>query len=288
MRAMTPRPTAPNSEEAARKPGARQFADEWRYRSGVEGAPTRSITGENIICRNLAHASMEPPVATANSRTAKVEVWAPVYRAPAARVKIWRRRSTSPSRMSPSTSNVAGRQAFGRKSKCDFALEAAFAVARRSVHRSRCKWTRREDEFRHDFHSHRLGGRIEAGLGQERQGDRVAATAVRRRPFFQPSCPNTVHEFPLNLAWDSWICRSRSPTFAARKSGSCSPYPHRLVPFGFEHSATALRCNRWSAELAQATGRDPKDMLLELIGEPRIVKLKRFSEGILELRRAAG
>jgi len=57
-----------------------------------------------------------------------------------------------------------------------------------------------------------------------------------------------------------------------RESGSCGPYPHRLVPFGFEHSARLCGASM-VAELAHATGRDPKDMLLELIGEPRIVKL---------------
>jgi isoquinoline 1-oxidoreductase beta subunit len=84
--------------------------------------------------------------------------------------------------------------------------------------------------------------------------------------------PKSVHEFPIELGmgfvdlpFQIANIRCENPEVAAHTRigwfRSVSNIPH-----GFAVQSMV-------AELAHATGRDPKDMLLELIGEPRIVKL---------------
>src|SRR6202012_2215525 len=62
-------------EEAARKPGL-VVRKEGDADGALKGA-AKVITGEYYL-PHLAHASMEPPVAVANVKDGKAEIWAPV------------------------------------------------------------------------------------------------------------------------------------------------------------------------------------------------------------------
>ena len=81
------------------------------------------IIGEYYV-PHLAHATMEPPAAVARRRGRQVRRSGRRCRAPAARATTSPRRSASPEENVTVNVTLLG-GGFGRKSKCDFALEAA-------------------------------------------------------------------------------------------------------------------------------------------------------------------
>ena len=80
-----------------------------------------------------------------------------------------------------------------------------------------------------------------------------------------------------NSAWAWSTCRSRSPTSSAKIRKS-PPIPGSAGSARCRTSRAPSRCNRWWANSPHATGRDQKDMLLELIGSPRIVNLSSVKD----------
>ena len=84
--------------------------------------------------------------------------------------------------------------------------------------------------------SHRFGGADRSRPRQERQGDRVAAPQ-RGADHLSTFVANAVHEAPFELGMGLVDHAVRDRQHSLRESGSCRPYPHRLVPFGVEHSA---------------------------------------------------
>ena len=134
------------------------------------------------------------------------------------------------------------------------------------------QWTR-EDDIRHDFLHTVSVERIEAGL------DKSGKVIAWRHRSVAPTIVSTFaagakHEVPfelgmglIDLPFEIANIRCENPEAAAHTRigwfRSVSNIPH------------AFAVQSMVAELAQATGRDPKDMLLELIGSPRIVKLPR-------------
>ncbi len=134
----------------------------------------------------------------------------------------------------------------------------------------RVQWTR-EDDVRHDFLHTVSAERIEAGL--DKSGKVVAWRHRSVAPtILSTFMPGAVHEAPFELGmgfvdmpFDIPNIRCENPEAAAHTRigwfRSVSNIPH------------AFAVQSMVAELAHATGRDPKDMLLELIGPPRIVKL---------------
>src|SRR6185295_3189390 len=80
------------------------------------------ITAE-YYAPHLHHATMEPPAAVARMSHGKWEVWAPVQSPGQARDDIAAAIGVAPAEMTMQPTLLGG--GFGRKSKCDFAIEAA-------------------------------------------------------------------------------------------------------------------------------------------------------------------
>jgi isoquinoline 1-oxidoreductase beta subunit len=251
-------------EEAARKPGL-VVRDDGDIEAALKSAD-KVITGEYYL-PHLAHASMEPPVATANFADGKVEVWAPVQSPGGTREDLAKTLDIPVENVTVNVTLLGG--GFGRKSKCDFALEAAL-LSRAVGAPVKVQWTR-EDDLRHDFLHTVSAERIEAGL--DKNGKVIAWRHRSAAPtILSTFVPKSVHEFPIELGmgfvdlpFQIANIRCENPEVAAHTRigwvRSVSNIPH-----GFAVQSMV-------AELAHATGRDPKDMLLELIGEPRIVTL---------------
>jgi isoquinoline 1-oxidoreductase beta subunit len=251
-------------EEAARKPGL-VVRDDGDVEAAFKSAD-KIITGEYYL-PHLAHASMEPPVATANFADGKVEVWAPVQSPGGTREDLAKTLDIPVENVTVNVTLLGG--GFGRKSKCDFVLEAAL-LSKAVGAPVRVQWTR-EDDLRHDFLHTVSAERIEAGL--DKNGKVIAWRHRSAAPtILSTFVPKSVHEFPIELGmgfvdlpFQIANIRCENPEVAAHTRigwfRSVSNIPH-----GFAVQSMV-------AEIAQALGRDPKDMLLELIGEPRIVKL---------------
>src|SRR4051794_32787613 len=160
-------------EEASRKPGlvVRQEGD---AEAALKGAD-KVVVGEYYL-PHLAHVSMEPPVAVADVKGDKAEIWAPVQSPGGTREDVAKTLGIPEDNVTVNVTLLGG--GFGRKSKCDFALEAALLSQELGVP-VKVQWTR-EDDVRHDFLHTVSVERIEAGL--DKSGKVVALGQSRVVP----------------------------------------------------------------------------------------------------------
>ncbi len=258
-------------ENAARKPGE-VVRNNGNADEALQAAQT-VVIGE-YYAPHLAHVSMEPPVATARFADNKVEVWAPVQSPGGTREDLAKMLEIPEENVTVHVTLLGG--GFGRKSKCDYALEAAL-LSKALGAPVRVQWTR-EDDVRHDFLHTVSAERIEVGLDASSK-----VTAWRHRSV-APSIGSTfaagaVHEMPFergmglaDLPFDIPNIRAENPEAAAHTRigwfRSVSNIPHMFA------------VQSMVGELAAKTGRDPKDMLLELIGPDRIVNLEGAVENL--------
>ena len=258
--------------EAAAKPGqpvrARGDADK------ALGSAAKVVTAE-YYAPHLAHAPMEPPAATANYANGKLEVWAPVQSPGGTRDDLAGKMKMKVEDVTVNVTLLGG--GFGRKSKCDFAQEAAI-LSKAVGAPVKVVWTR-EDDIQHSFYHTVSVERIEAGLDGNKK-----VTSWRHRSvaptILSTFAPNQMHEFPVELGmglvdnpFDIANMRMENPAAESHTRigwfRSVSNIPH------------AFAIQSFVAELAHETGRDHKEVLLELIGPDRVVdpRKEQFVQG---------
>ncbi len=110
-------------------------------------------------------------MATAVVRDGKAEVWAPVQSPGGTHEDVAKTLGLPLEAVTVHVTLLGG--GFGRKSKCDYALEAALLSQKLGVP-VRVQWTR-EDDVRHDFYHTVSAERIEAGLDKQGKRGRLAA-----------------------------------------------------------------------------------------------------------------
>jgi isoquinoline 1-oxidoreductase beta subunit len=256
-------------EDAARKPGL-VVRKEGDVDAALKNAD-RVIVGEYYL-PHLAHVSMEPPVAVANVKSNKAEIWAPVQSPGGTREDVAKTLDIPVENVTINVTLLGG--GFGRKSKCDFALEAALLSKELGVP-VKVQWTR-EDDIRHDFLHTVSAERIEAGL------DKNGKVIAWRHRSVAPSIASTfsasaVHQAPfelgmglIDLPFEIANIQCENPEAAAHT---------RIGWFrSVSNIPRAFAVQSMVAEIAHATNRDQKDMLLELIGTPRIVDLSSVKD----------
>ena len=96
-----------------------------------------------------AHAAMEPPVAVADFRNGKVEVWTPTQNPQAVQETVAAAVGIDKKNVTCHVTLLGG--GFGRKSKPDYAAEAAVLSQESSASPSKVIWTR-EDDIHFDFY----------------------------------------------------------------------------------------------------------------------------------------
>ena len=256
-------------EEAARKPGL-VVRKEGDVDVALKGAD-KVIVGEYYL-PHLAHVSMEPPVAVASVKGDKAEIWAPVQSPGGTREDVAKTLGISEDNVTVNVTLLGG--GFGRKSKCDYALEAAL-LSKELGAPVKVQWTR-EDDVRHGFLHTVSVERIEVGL------DKKSKVIAWRHRSVAPSIAstfkaNTVHAAPFEIGmglvdvpFEIANIQCENPEAAAHTRigwfRSVSNIPH------------AFAVQSMVGELAHATNRDQKDMLLELIGSPRIIDLSSVKD----------
>jgi isoquinoline 1-oxidoreductase beta subunit len=251
-------------EDASRKPG-----EVVRNNGDVDTAlksAAKVIVGEYYL-PHLAHASMETPVATAHVADGKAEVWAPVQSPQGTRDDIAKTLGIPAENVTVNVTLLGG--GFGRKSKCDFVLEAVL-LSKAVGAPVKVQWTR-EDDIHNDFVHTVSAERIEAGL------DKSGKVIAWRHRSVAPTIMSTFaagakHQAPfelgmglVDLPFDIPNIRCENPEAAA------------YTRIGWFRSVSniprAFAVQTMAAEIAHATGRDQKEMLLELIGPARIVDI---------------
>jgi isoquinoline 1-oxidoreductase beta subunit len=252
-------------EAAAKQPG-RVVRDQGNVASALAGA-SRRIAADYFV-PYLAHAPMEPPVAVARVADGKCEVWAPSQNPQGARSTLAEVLGLAEADVTVNVTLLGG--GFGRKSKHDFIVEAAW-LSREVGAPVKVTWSR-EDDIRNDYYHAIAAQHLEAGLDGRGQ-----ATAWLHRTVF-PSIQSTfqpdvtygaagelgqgVTDMPYAIG--NVRCENGAAANHVRIGWYRSVYniPHAFAVCSF------------ADELAAAAGVDPLDYLRRLLGPARIIDLK--------------
>jgi isoquinoline 1-oxidoreductase subunit beta len=257
-------------EESARKPG-KVVRDDGNFDTAVAGA-ARRLEAEYYV-PHLAHATMEPPAATVRIVNGKCEVWGCFQSPQATRDLVAKRIGMSPDDVTVNVTLLGG--GFGRKSKPDYAIEAA--VLSKAVEGKPVKVTWTRDDDLHNSYYHTVSvEHLEAGV--DAQGKPVAwlhrTVAPTILSTFDPTAKN---EMPLELAMGVI-----NVPFAIPNVRIENPEAIAHTRIGWFRSVSniphAFAVQSFVAELAAAAGRDPKDFLLEVIGPAREISPDALSD----------
>jgi isoquinoline 1-oxidoreductase subunit beta len=259
-------------EATARQPGAILRSD--GDFAAAYASADKKVEAEYYIPHN-AHATMEPPSATCRIVDGKAEVWTSVQSPQAAHDMVAAYLALPPENVTVNVTLLGG--GFGRKSKPDFAVEAALCSKAMGGAPVKVVWTR-EDDIHNDFYHTVSVERLEAGL--DKDGHVVAWRHNSVAPtIFALFMADPKHEAPLeqgmglvDMPFDiKNVSIENGEAEAHTKIGwwrSVSNVPHGFAIQSFV------------AELAHAAGKDQKEFLLDLIGPARILdvpqKVKNF------------
>jgi isoquinoline 1-oxidoreductase beta subunit len=250
-------------EEQVRKPGKLERAE-----GDVDAAlreAAKVITAE-YYSPHLAHAPMEPPAATARRTGGKWEIWTSVQSPGGARDDVAQRLGVKPEDVTLHCTLLGG--GFGRKSKWDFAIEAALLSKAMDGAPVKVVWTR-EDDIHHGFYHTVTAERFEAGIDKN---NKVIAWRHRSAAptLFANFMPDPKYPSPIELGLGFVDTPFNIPNIRL-ESGEAQSHVRVGWFRSVNNVAHAWSIQSFMAELAHELGRDQKDFLLELIGPARIV-----------------
>ncbi|SES78266.1 isoquinoline 1-oxidoreductase, beta subunit [Marinobacter segnicrescens] len=223
---------------------------------------------------HMAQAPMEPPVAIVQFNGDTAEAWAPVQHPRATRQGVAGALGLDLEKVTVHQTLLGG--GFGRKSKPDFVIEAARLASQFKGRPVRVQWTREDDIHHAYFHAVSVD-RLEAALDSDGK-----ATGWLHRTL-SPSIGSLFAEDPKHKAdfelgmgfntmpFDIPAIRLENPEAAAHTRIGW----FRAV-YNLPH---AWAIQSFAAEMAEAAGRDHRDYLLELLGEPRKINPSEFKDG---------
>ena len=229
----------------------------------AEAAQTHSV---EYYAPHLAQAPMEPPAAAAQiNDDGTCDVWSCTQHPQSARDTVAGVLGVDKSMVRSHVTLLGG--GFGRKSKADFAAEAAF-LARETGKPVKVTWTR-EDDVRHGFYHSVSAQHLEASL----DADGNATSWLHRSAF--PSILTTFDAAatsPGGIELDLGLVDNPYAVPNMRiETGDAKAH----VRIGWLRSVCniyhAFAVHSFVDELAHLAGQDPKDYILQLLGPNRKV-----------------
>jgi len=260
---------------AIQQPGKRVY-EHGDVESALRDAPTTIAVEYHMP--HIAHATIEPPAATAQIVDGKVTVWACVQDPQSSRDLAAQLLGMSSDDVTVYQTLLGG--GFGRKSKPDFVGEAALLSHHLGGRPVKVMWTR-EDDLAHDYLHAVSVQRVEAAADAEGRPlallHRVAAPTIS-----STFGPDSGYEAPFELTMGLTDLPTSLPHYRIENTQAMA---HARIGwfrsvYNIPH-AFATQCA--IAELAHAAGRDPKDFLLEVIGpaqkiDPRVRGATNYDE----------
>jgi isoquinoline 1-oxidoreductase beta subunit len=219
---------------------------------------------------------MEPPAAIARYENGACEIWAPTQNPQGCQKEAAQVLGISEKKVTCHVTFLGG--AFGRKSKADFVAEAAF-LAREAGVPVRVQWTR-DDDLQHDYYNAVNTQLLTAGLDASGK-----VVAWRQRTAFTPIASTFSKDVSRPSAGDLQQGVTDLPLAIPNvRAETCEAPVHVRVGwlrsvYNIFHGFSA---GSFVDELAHARGADPREMLLEIAGPPRIVTLEEL--GVSQLR----
>src|SRR6267378_2570991 len=254
-------------QETARKPAkvVRSVGD--------ANAALAAASGSNVVEAEyyvplLAHAPMEPMVALAEFKDGKATIWAPTQNPQAVQAIVSTELGIPKENVICNVTLLGG--GFGRKSKPDYAAEAA--VLSKKVGRPvKVVWTR-EDDIKFDYYNAVAGMYFKTAVDAKGK-----PTAWLQRSVFPPITSifdvNAVYGDPPHLA-QGWTDMPYDLPNLSIENGPAKAH----VRIGWLRSVAniyhgfGIQC--FTDELANRAHRDPYEYLLDLIGPARTIDFK--------------
>jgi isoquinoline 1-oxidoreductase beta subunit len=213
----------------------------------------------------LAHASMEPMVATAEFKDGVCTAWAPTQNPQAVQAIIAQELGIPKENVICHVTLLGG--GFGRKSKPDYVAEAA-VLSKKTGRPVKVVWTR-EDDIKFDYYNAVAAMYMKAALDSK-----GTPRAWLQRSVFPPITSifdvNAVYGDPGHLQ-QGWTDMPYDIPNLRIENG---PAPAH-VRIGWLRSVANIyhgfAVQTFTDELAHRAGRDPVEYLLELIGLPRTI-----------------
>jgi isoquinoline 1-oxidoreductase beta subunit len=260
-------------ETTARQPG-QVLRSEGDFAAAFASAD-KKLEGEYYI-PHLAHATMEPPAATCRIVDGKAEVWTSVQSPQAAHDLVAAYLGLPSENVTVNVTLLGG--GFGRRSKPDYAVEAALVSKAIGGAPVKVVWTR-EDDIHNGFYHTVSVERLQAGL--DKDGNVVAWRHNSVAPTIESlrHMPDPKHE----ANWELGQGLSDLP-FDIKNMSLENGEAEAHTKIGWYRSVSniphAFAIQSFAAELAAAAGKDQRAFVLDLIGPPRIVdvrdKVKNF------------
>jgi len=250
-------------QETARQPG--KPVHSWGDADAGFSKGGKVIEAE-YFAPHLAHASMEPPAAVADIHGDKVTVWAPTQNPVGVREEVAKALGLKKEDVVCHVTFLGG--GFGRKSKPDFAVEAA-VLSKKTGKPVKVVWSR-EDDIKFDYYHSVAAMYLKAAVDQSGK-----PTAWLQRSVFPPISSTFDKDATygsageMSLGWD--VIPFDVANFRA-ENGPAAAH----VRIGWLRSVAniyhAFAVQSFANELAVAANRDAYDYLMELIGSGRVVE----------------
>jgi len=231
----------------------------------AEFAKGGKILEAEYFAPHLAHASMEPPVAVADVQGEKATVWSPTQNPQGVQEEVAKALGLKKEDVTCHVTFLGG--GFGRKSKPDYAVEAA-VLSKKTGKPVKVIWSR-EDDIKFDYYHSVAAMYMKAALDGAGK-----PTAWLQRSVFPP-IGSTFKENEvyggageMSMGWN--VVPFDVPNFRS-ENGQATAH----VRIGWLRSVAniyhAFAVQSFANELAYAANRDPYDYLLTLLGSGRTV-----------------
>jgi isoquinoline 1-oxidoreductase subunit beta len=229
----------------------------------AEFAKGGKIVEAEYFAPHLAHASMEPPVAVADVQGEKVTVWSPTQNPQGVQEEVAKALGLKKENVVCHVTFLGG--GFGRKSKPDYAVEAA-VLSKKTGKPVKVIWSR-EDDIKFDYYHSVAAMYLKAALD-----DAGKPKAWLQRSVFPPigSTFNQKEVYggagEMSMGWN--VVPFDVPNFRSENGQAVAH-----VRIGWLRSVAniyhAFAVQSFANELAHAANRDPYDYLLTLLGSAR-------------------
>jgi isoquinoline 1-oxidoreductase beta subunit len=215
-----------------------------------------------------AHASMEPPAAVAEVRDGKATIWAPTQNPQAVQDAVSAVLGIDKKDVICHVTLLGG--GFGRKSKPDYAAEAA-VLSRKLGKPVKVVWTR-EDDIKFDYYHTTAAVYHKASVD-----GRGKPTAWLHRSAFPPIASTFAPgaREPLSFELDLGLTDLPFDVPNIRAENGPADAHVRIGWFrAVSNNFHAFAAHSFADEMAKAAGRDSLEYLLELLGPGKVLDLK--------------